>query len=147
MDKEVHTFLKEISLKENVIERLEFLLTYFKSTVLHFSHCAMRTSPGITMVLFILSFQTTIRYSMQTNTLNNCSMKIFKEKRPTLVNRRNIEVLHDNARLYSTKNHVGKNIWFRLVYSTHPPYSADLVQSDFHLFQSIQNALNNKNLF
>ena len=42
-DKEVHTFPKGISLKVNVIARLEFELTYYNSTVLRFNHYAMRT--------------------------------------------------------------------------------------------------------
>ena len=42
-DKEAHTFPKDISLKLNVIERLEFELAYFEATVQHFSYYATGT--------------------------------------------------------------------------------------------------------
>ena len=38
MDKGVHTFTKGISMKLNVIERLEFELTYYNVTVEYGSH-------------------------------------------------------------------------------------------------------------
>ena len=37
-----------------------------------------------------------------------------------------------------------KNIRFQQLYSTHPPYSLELTPRHFHLFCSLQNALNNK---
>ena len=43
-DKGVHTFPKCISLKVNVIERLEFELVYYDVTVRHFSHYTIGTT-------------------------------------------------------------------------------------------------------
>ena len=50
-DKRIHTFLKGISLKMNVIAWLEFELVYFEATVQHFSHYAMKLSPSL-LVMF-----------------------------------------------------------------------------------------------
>ena len=55
-------------------------------------------------------------------------------KRSTLVNRRNIELLHDNVKLHSTRITLEKISdfgWF----------------GDFHSFSFLQNALNNKKTF
>ena len=48
MSKGVYAFLKGISQKMNVIERLEFALVYFEAAVQHFSHHATESPSGIT---------------------------------------------------------------------------------------------------
>ena len=44
-DKRIDTLPKDISLKVNVRERLEFELSYYNVTVQHVSHYPMETSP------------------------------------------------------------------------------------------------------
>ena len=44
-DKEVCTFAKGVCLKVNIIIQLEFELTYFETTVQHFSRYAKRIPP------------------------------------------------------------------------------------------------------
>ena len=56
---------------------------------------------GTIVVLFISSSLTTIKYSMQTYTLN--SVHENKGKRPALVFWRNVVLLHDNERLHSPR--------------------------------------------
>ena len=46
-DNEIRTFSKGISLKMNVIERLEFELAYSDVTVLHVSHYTTDTPPHL----------------------------------------------------------------------------------------------------
>ena len=48
-DKEVHTFLKDICLKVNVIARLEHELAYYDSAVHHFNHYTRRTPPEMAL--------------------------------------------------------------------------------------------------
>ena len=66
------------------------------------------------------------------------------EKPPELVNRKCIIFHQDNARPHvslMTKQKLLKLGWEVLI---HPPYSPDIVPSDFHLFRSLQNSLNGK---
>ena len=50
--KGVHTFPKGICLKVNVIERLEFKLTYYNSTVRSFNHYTTRTPLALLGLLY-----------------------------------------------------------------------------------------------
>ena len=43
LNKGVHMFPKSVSVKVNLIARLEFKLTYFEATIQYFSHYSMRT--------------------------------------------------------------------------------------------------------
>ena len=63
------------------------------------------------------------------------------EKRPALVNRKYVVLLHDNARPH-TATVTQENIVL-----SHPPYSPDLAPSDYHLFRSLQNSLMGTNFF
>ena len=66
----------------------------------------------------------------------------IREKRPVLANRKGN---HDNARphVQQTLRKLKELKWEIL---QHPPYSPDISPSDFHLFRSLQNSLNGKNL-
>ena len=69
----------------------------------------------------------------------------FDRKHPELVNRKCIIFHQDNARLHvslTTRQKLLQLVWEVLI---HPPYSPDIVPSDFHLFWSLQNSLNGKN--
>ncbi|XP_043258025.1 histone-lysine N-methyltransferase SETMAR-like [Colletes gigas] len=70
--------------------------------------------------------------------------KKLHEKRPALVNRKSVILLHDSARPHTTRV-TQKNI-LELGWSVlpHPPYSPDLAQTDYQLFCSLQNFLNGK---
>ncbi|GFS84617.1 histone-lysine N-methyltransferase SETMAR [Trichonephila clavipes] len=64
--------------------------------------------------------------------------------RRSMVNRKGVLYLHDNARPHVAL--VAKNTIQRLVWKTlyHPPYSPDLAPLDYHLFYSLENHLRGK---
>jgi [histone H3]-lysine36 N-dimethyltransferase SETMAR len=79
-------------------------------------------------------------YCLQLDRLN----EILKKKRPSLVNRKQMILQHDNARPHTssvTRQKIAELGWEIL---PHPAYSPDLAPSDFHLFRSLQNFLNSK---
>ena len=61
------------------------------------------------------------------------------EKRPALVNRKN--VLHDNARLHTARVTQEKILELDWSVLLHLLYSPGLAPSDYHLFRSLQNSL------
>ena len=66
------------------------------------------------------------------------------KKRSVLINRKIPLLLHDNA-----KPHVSKIVQEKIndlgwEVLPHPPYSPDIAPSDFHLFRSLQNSLQEK---
>ena len=68
----------------------------------------------------------------------------IKEKRPELINRKGVVFHHDNARSHTslmTRQKLGELGWEVLM---HPSYSPDLAPSDYHLFRSLQNSLDEK---
>lgn len=68
----------------------------------------------------------------------------IQEKRPELANRKGVVFHQDNARPHvslSTRQKLLELGWDVL---PHPPYSPDIAPSDYHLFRSLQNALNGK---
>ena len=77
----------------------------------------------------------------QLTKLNNA----VEEKRPELTNRKGVVFHHDNARPHTslvTRQKLLELGWDVLL---HPPYSPDLAPSDYFLFRSLQNFLNDKN--
>jgi histone-lysine N-methyltransferase SETMAR len=79
-------------------------------------------------------------YCQQLDRLNEC----LKEKRPHLVNRKAVVFHQDNAHPHvseMTQKKIKDINWGIL---DHPPYSPDLATSNYHLFRSLQNHLNNK---
>ena len=70
-----------------------------------------------------------------------CVHQNLLKKCPTLVNWKSVVLLDDNARTHTARV-MQKNLlelgWSVLL---HPPYSPDLVPTDYHLFQSLQNSL------
>ncbi|KAG5327048.1 SETMR methyltransferase, partial [Acromyrmex heyeri] len=69
-------------------------------------------------------------------------LEAIERKRPELINRREVVFHHDNARLHIsliTRQKLRELDWEVLM---HPPYSPDIAPSDYHLFRSLQNSLN-----
>ena len=76
-------------------------------------------------------------YSQQLQRLHDELVK----KRPALVNRKGVILLHDNARPHVAKITQKKILELGWSVLPHPPYSPDIAPSDFHLFLSLQNNL------
>ena len=55
-----------------------------------------------------------------------------------------IYYLHDNARLHAAKLTCTKLLKLGWMTVPHPPYSPDLVSTDYHLFRSLSNYLRGK---
>ena len=63
---------------------------------------------------------------------------------PTLVNRKGVILLHNNARPHVAKLVDEKIMQLGWEVLAHPPYSPDLAPSDYHLFRSLQHHLREK---
>ena len=63
------------------------------------------------------------------------------KKRPALVNRKNVVLLHDNARPHAARVTLEKVLELGWPVLPHPPYSPDLAPTDYHLFRSLQISL------
>ena len=81
-------------------------------------------------------------YSQQLITLND---KLFKMM-SALFNKKKIFLLHDNSKPHVSKNvsKTIKDLGFEIL--PHPPYSPDLVPSDYYLFKHLQNSLEIRNI-
>ena len=69
---------------------------------------------------------------------------VVKEKRPELVNRKDVIFHHDNATpqtFLTIRQKLLRLGWKEML---HPPYSPDLAPSNYYLFRSLQNSLNGK---
>jgi histone-lysine N-methyltransferase SETMAR len=79
-------------------------------------------------------------YSQQLRQLH----EVLLEKRPNLVNQKHVIVLHDNATPHVAKFTQQTIEQFGWEVIPHPPGSPDLAPSDYHLFLSLRNYLQNK---
>lgn len=80
------------------------------------------------------------RYIQQLVKLNEAITK----KRPALANRKGIVFHQDNARPHVAMATQQKLIELNWEVLDHPPYSPDIAPSDYYLFRSLQNFLNEK---
>lgn len=65
----------------------------------------------------------------------------LRKRRPALVNRRGVILLHDNAKAHiakKTRDKIRELDWELL---PHPPYSPDISPSDYHLFRALSRFL------
>ena len=96
------------------------------------------------MVFFeLLPRNQTINPDVSCRHLNKLNA-VVKEKRAELVNRKGVIFHHDNAtphRSLSTHQELSRLSWEVML---HPLYSLDLTPSDYYLFLSLQNSLNDK---
>ena len=80
---------------------------------------------------------------LQTYTSSSYSASIpsLLKKCPTLVDRKNVVLLHGNARPHTAR--VTQKIFLELGWFVlpHPPYSPHLVPCHYHLYRSMQNSL------
>ena len=67
-----------------------------------------------------------------------------KEKRPELVNRKDVIFHDDNATPHTSLATRQKLLRLSWKVILHRPYSPDLAPSDYYLFQSLQNSLSGK---
>lgn len=91
----------------------------------------------------LLDSNTTIKadvYSYQLMQVQEALM----EKRPGLVNRKGVILLHDNARPHVAKLTQQKIKELEWEVLPHPPYSPDLAPTDYHLFRSLHYYLAEK---
>lgn len=65
-------------------------------------------------------------------------------KQPSLVNRKRIILLHDNARPHVAKKTLQKLIDLNIETLRHPPYSPDLSPTDYHFFKHLNHFLDKK---
>lgn len=70
--------------------------------------------------------------------------KAVLEKRPQLVRTKNVVFHHDNASPHTALATKSKLEEFDWEVMQHPPYSPDIAPTDYHLFRSLQNHLNNQ---
>ena len=68
----------------------------------------------------------------------------IKEKRPVLATRKGVIFHQDNARPHTNLVTRKKLLELGWEVMPHLPYSPDLAPSDYHLFRSLQNYLNDK---
>ena len=79
-------------------------------------------------------------YCRQLNKLNVA----VKEKRPKLVNRKGVIFHHDNATPHTPLATRQKLLRLGWEVVLHPPYSPDHAPSDYYLFRSLQNFLDDE---
>ena len=96
--------------------------------------------------LFTLSFQIALRHSMQTLALNSCNMSIniFKENAPQLSIEESLcfpVIRQGYIKQESRRKHMDLG-WSVLPYLLYLPY---LVPSNFYVFISLQNTIDDKN--
>lgn len=104
--------------------------------------CVWWDSQGV-IYYELLKYGETITADKYCQQLDKLKQEI-QRKRPQLARRGDILLQHDNARPHKaivTQKKISDLGWEVL---SHPSYSPDLAPSDFHLFRSLQNALDKK---
>ena len=92
----------------------------------------------------LLPTNTTITATLYRDQLGRVVTKLVIQ-RPSLVNRKRVNLLHDNARPHVAKMAHEKIVQLGWEVLPHPPYPPDLAPSDHYLFQSLQQQLWTKN--
>ena len=92
----------------------------------------------------MLPTNTTITAALYRDQLGRVVTKLTIQ-RPSLVNRKRVILLHDNARPHVAKMTHEKIVELGWEVLPHPPYSPDLGPSDYYLFRSLQQQLRTKN--
>uniref|UniRef100_A0A0K0EXG8 Histone-lysine N-methyltransferase SETMAR n=1 Tax=Strongyloides venezuelensis TaxID=75913 RepID=A0A0K0EXG8_STRVS len=70
----------------------------------------------------------------------------IKKKRPIIAKKKEFLIQHDNARSHITVKTMQKLNELGFEVLSHPPHSPDIAPSDYHLFLSLQNFINEKSL-
>ena len=100
-------------------------------------------SNGLIHHSFLQSGQTIIA-EWYINELQTVHKKLKKEA-PSLVNRKGVILLHDNARPHDAKQTLLKIGELKFETLLHPAYSPDLSPTDFHFFKHLDHFLSGKN--
>lgn len=79
-------------------------------------------------------------YCGQLDTLKS----VLAKKRPALINRKGVILLHDNAKPHTSKMTQLKIKELEFEVLQHPPYSPDIAPSDYYLFRSLEHFLRGK---
>lgn len=104
--------------------------------------CVWWDNKGI-LYFELLPNNLTINAEVYASQLQHLQDSLVK-KRPALVNRKGVILLHDNARPHVAKMIKEKIQELSWEVLAHPAYSPDIAPSDYHLFRSLQNFLANK---
>ena len=91
----------------------------------------------------VLEMGQTVTADLYCRQLDRLSAEL-KIKRPSLVNREKVILLHDNAKPHTAKVTLKKIKELKYEVLPHPPYSCDIAPSDYHLFRSLQHHLKGK---
>ncbi|CAK9829695.1 Histone-lysine N-methyltransferase SETMAR [Anthophora retusa] len=120
------------------------LVAFFDSKgLIHYEFVPTGQTVNATFYLELLKSNLTITADRYVQQLQRVQEKLH-EKRPALVNRNNVILLHDDARPHTARVTQEKILELGWSVLPHPPYSPDLAPTDYHLFCSLQNFLNGK---
>lgn len=104
--------------------------------------CVWWTATGIVHYEFLETGQT-ITGNLYCEQLQRVQAALI-QKQPSLINRKKVVFLQDNARPHTarvTREKISELGWETL---PHPPYSPDISPSDYHLFLSLDNCMRHK---
>ena len=92
----------------------------------------------------LLPSNTTVNSDVYCHQLEKLKTAV-QEKRPSLANLKSVIFQHDNATPLASLKTRKKLLELNWDVLPHPPYSPDLVPSDFHLLRSLQKFLDGEN--
>lgn len=104
--------------------------------------CIWWTTSGIVHYELLKAGQT-ITASVYCSQLEKVQ-QVLKKKQPSLVNRKRVAYLHDNARPHVARETHQKLTDLGWEVLPHPPYSPDVAPTDYHLFRSLDNFMRGK---